>query len=196
MFEPVDLNEHIAQLKRDLNGLQAHAETLRVLASTVLAALCRGNKLLTCGNGGSAAEAAHFAEELTGRFYRERPSLPALCLCADSALLTCIANDYSFEDVFARQIQSLGQPGDVLVGFTSSGNSENVIRAVNAARERGLITGLFSGRDGGSAKGLADYEIIVKSKNPSSMRIQECHQLLMHVLCEMVEAGYLAGRSA
>src|SRR5580704_9650785 len=173
----VDLMEHIAELRHDLAGLDEHAPALEGLASAVLNAIRDGKKLLTCGNGGSAAEAAHLAEELTGRFYRERPSLPGICLATDGSLLTCIGNDYGFDDIFARQVQSIGQPGDVLVGFTTSGNSENVIRAMRAARERGLITALFSGKTGGRSRGMADYEMIVQSANPSSMRVQECHQL-------------------
>ncbi|MBV9849339.1 MAG: SIS domain-containing protein [Armatimonadetes bacterium] len=185
------LAEHIAELKRDLDGLLAHEATLNALADAVLHCFGSGGKLLTCGNGGSAAEAAHLAEEFTGRFYRERQSLPGLCLSIDGTALTCIANDYGFDDVFARQVQSLGQPGDVLIAFTTSGNSENVVRALRAGRDRGLVTAVFSGKTGGRAKGLADWEIIVRSDNPSSMRVQECHQFLLHVLCERVERAIL-----
>lgn len=185
------LSEHIAELQRDLDGLCAHEETLTGLSNAVLTAFRNGHKLLTCGNGGSAAEAAHLAEEFTGRFYRERQSLPGMCLAIDGTLLTCIGNDYGFDEIFARQVQSLGQPGDVLVAFTTSGNSENVVRALRAGRERGLVTGLFSGKGGGRARGLADYEIVVASENPSSMRVQECHQLMLHALCEHVERGWL-----
>jgi D-sedoheptulose 7-phosphate isomerase len=191
MSTKVDLMDHVAQLRQDLEGLQVHASTLQSIADEVLKAIRVGKKMLTCGNGGSAAEAAHLAEELTGRFYRERASLPGMCLSIDGTLLTCIGNDYGFDDLFARQVQSLGQPGDVLVGFTTSGNSENVIRAIHAGKERGLITVLFSGKTGGRSKGLSHYEVVVQSVNPSSMRIQECHQLLMHVLCEMIEVEYL-----
>jgi D-sedoheptulose 7-phosphate isomerase len=183
--------EHISQLKQDLDNLNVHAKTLQNLSDAILTSIKNGGKLLTCGNGGSSAEAAHFAEELTGRFYRERASLPGICLSIDGTLLTCIGNDYGFDEVFARQVTSLGQPGDVLVGFTSSGNSETVIRGLKAGKERGLITGLFSGKGGGRAKGLADYEIIVNSVNPSSARVQECHQFLMHVSCEMIETVFL-----
>lgn len=183
--------EHVRQLQQDLEGLSAHAATLTGLSEAILNSIRNGGKLLTCGNGGSSAEAAHFAEELTGRFYRERQSLPGMCLSIDGTLLTCIGNDYGYDEVFARQVTSLGNPGDVLVGFTSSGNSETVIRAIKAGKERGLITGIFSGKDGGRSKGLADYEIIVKSVSPSSMRIQECHQILMHVACEIIETGFL-----
>ena len=187
----VDLSDHISQLKQDLDNLNVHASTLQGLSDAILNSIENGGKLLTCGNGGSSAEAAHFAEELTGRFYRERQSLPGICLSIDGTLLTCIGNDYGFDEVFARQVTSLGRPGDVLVGFTSSGNSETVIRALKVAKEYGLITGLFSGKGGGRAKGLADYEIIVNSVNPSSARVQECHGFLMHVACEMIETAFM-----
>jgi D-sedoheptulose 7-phosphate isomerase len=182
---------HVDELKQDLDGLRAHGATLQGIADEILRAIRSGNKLLTCGNGGSSAEAAHLAEELTGRFYRERPSLPGMCLSIDGTLLTCIGNDYGFDEIFARQVRSLGQPGDVLVGYTTSGNSENVLRAIKAGKERGLVTALFSGKTGGRSRGVADYEIVVQSVNPSSMRIQECHQIMMHVLCEMIEVAFL-----
>ncbi len=185
------LTQHIAELQKDLQALAVHEDTLNALSDAVLESFNTGGKLLTCGNGGSAAEAAHLAEEFTGRFYRERKSLPGMCLSIDGTLLTCIGNDYGFEEIFARQVQSLGQPGDVLIGFTTSGNSENVVRALRAAKERGLVTGLFSGKTGGKSKGLADFEICVQSVNPGAMRIQECHQLLLHVLCERVEVTLL-----
>lgn len=185
------LTQHIDELQRDLHGLAAHEDTLRALADAVLHTFQNGGKLLTCGNGGSAAEAAHLAEEFTGRFYRERKSLPGLCLSIDGTLLTCIGNDYGFDEVFARQVHSFGTPGDVLVVFTTSGNSENVARALKAAKARGLVTGAFLGRTGGQCRGLADYEIIVESVSPSSMRVQECHQLMLHALCEHVEVTLL-----
>lgn len=185
------LSEHIAQLKQDLDTLASHEATLTALSEALIRAFGSGHKLLTCGNGGSAAEAAHLAEEFTGRFYRERQSLPGLCLSIDGTLLTCIGNDYGFEEIFARQVHSLGQAGDVFVGFTTSGNSENVLRALYAAKAQGLVTALFSGKGGGRSRGIADYEIVVQSVNPSSARVQECHQLLLHVLCEQVECAVL-----
>src|SRR3569833_2738025 len=184
MAKKVDLMQHVAELQQDLAGLVEHGETLQALANEVLKAFRSGKKLLTCGNGGSSCEAAHLAEEFTGRFYRERESLPGICLAIDGTLLTCIGNDYGFDEIFSRQVMSIGQPGDVLVGFTTSGNSENVLRAIKVGKERGLVSALFSGKTGGKCKGLPDYEFIVKSVNPSSARIQECHQIMMHVLCE------------
>ena len=186
------LINHIRELQQDLEGLLEHEPTLAGLASAIVNAFQSGHKLLTCGNGGSSAEAAHLAEEFTGRFYRERQSLPGICLSIDGTLLTCIGNDYGFDNVFSRQIQSLGQPGDVLVAFTSSGNSENVVQALTEARKSGITTGLFSGKSGGKCVGLADYEIRVQSRNPASMRVQECHQFLLHVLCDRVERTILA----
>lgn len=185
------LTHHVEELRQDLVGLLDHEETLNALSEAVLSAFNTGRKLLTCGNGGSAAEAAHLAEEFTGRFYRERKSLPGLCLSIDGTLLTCIGNDYGFDEIFARQISSLGMPGDVLIAFTSSGNSENIRRALVAAKEREVITGLFTGKSGGKCKGLADYEICVQSVNPSAMHIQECHQVMLHTLCEYVEVKLL-----
>ena len=185
------LRQHIEELQKDLQTLAVHEETLNALADAVLKAFNSGGKLLTCGNGGSAAEAAHLAEEFTGRFYRERKSLPGICLSIDGTLLTCIGNDYGFDEIFARQVSSFGQSGDVLIAFTSSGNSENILRALHAAKERSLVTGLFSGKTGGKCRGLAEFEICVQSVNPSAMRIQECHQLLLHALCERVEVTLL-----
>ncbi len=185
------LTQHIEELQGDLQRLAVHEGTLAGLSDAVLHAFGNNGKLLTCGNGGSAAEAAHLAEEFTGRFYRERPSLPGLCLSIDGTLLTCIGNDYGFDEVFARQVRSLGMPGDVLIAFSSSGNSENVVRALDAAKERGLITGAFLGKTGGRCRGRADFEIIVESVNPSAMRVQECHQVLLHALCEHVETKLL-----
>jgi len=185
------LTQHIEELCLDLQALASHEATLNALSDAVLRAFNTGGKLLTCGNGGSAAEAAHLAEEFTGRFYRERRSLPGLCLSVDGTLLTCIGNDYGFDEVFARQVHSLGMPGDVLVVFTTSGNSENVARALRAAKDRGLTTGAFLGKTGGKCKGLADHEMVVQSVNPSAMRIQECHQVMLHALCERVEVTLL-----
>lgn len=185
------LTQHIQELEQDLVHLRSHEDVLNALSEAVLKAFQAGGKLLTCGNGGSAAEAAHLAEEFTGRFYRERKSLPGLCLSIDGTLLTCIANDYGFEEIFARQVRSIGSPGDILIVFTTSGNSENVLRALTAAKERGLVTGLFNGKTGGRCSGLADYELCVQSVNPSAMRIQECHQVLLHALCESVEVMLL-----
>jgi phosphoheptose isomerase len=143
------------------------------------------NKLLVCGNGGSAADASHFATEMVVRFTKERRAYPAICLTGDGALLTAAGNDYGFDEIFARQVAAFGVPGDVLICFTTSGKSKNVRRALEEAKARKLKTIAFLGRDGGSTIGLADVDLLVEGD--STARIQEAHQLLLHVLCEIVE---------
>ena len=145
-----------------------------------------GKKLLVCGNGGSAADASHFATELVVRFANDRTALPAICLASDSGILTAAANDYGFDEIFARQVAAFAQPGDVLICLTTSGKSKNLIRALEEAKARSLKTIAFLGRDGGSTIGIADLDLLVKSD--STARVQEAHQLLLHVLCEIIDA--------
>jgi D-sedoheptulose 7-phosphate isomerase len=142
-------------------------------------------KILIAGNGGSAADAIHFAEELVVRYQKNRRALAALALC-DSAVVTCAANDLGYEHVFARQVEAYGNPGDIFIAMTTSGNSVNLLNAIHAARQQKLTTVSFLGRDGGQAKGLCDIEIIVPS--PVTARIQEAHKIIYHSLCEWVEA--------
>jgi len=145
-----------------------------------------GNKLLVCGNGGSAADAAHFATELVVRFAKDRPAQPAICLASDGGLLTAAANDYGFNEIFARQVAAFGQPEDVLICLTTSGKSKNVERALEEAKARKLKTIALLCRDGGSTLGIAHVDLLVKSD--STARIQEAHQVLLHVLCEIIES--------
>jgi D-sedoheptulose 7-phosphate isomerase len=145
-----------------------------------------GNKLLVCGNGGSAADASHFATEFVVRFMKDRPAYPAICLAGDGGLLTAAGNDYGFDEIFARQVEAFGLPGDVLICLTTSGKSKNVERALQEAKTRKLKTIAFLGRDGGSTLGMADVDLLVRGD--STARIQEAHQLLLHVLCETVES--------
>jgi phosphoheptose isomerase len=144
-----------------------------------------GNKLLVCGNGGSAADASHFATEFVVRFTKDRPAYPAICLASDGGLLTAAGNDYGFDEVFARQVAAFGVPGDVLICLTTSGKSKNVERALQEAKARKLKTITFLGRDGGSILGMAHVDLLVRSD--TTARIQEAHQLLLHVLCEISE---------
>jgi D-sedoheptulose 7-phosphate isomerase len=166
-------------------SLSALEPQILVAARLCTEALASGRKLLICGNGGSAAEAQHLAGELMGRYKMERRPLPALALTADSVLLTCVGNDYCYEEVFARQLRALGQPGDVLIVFTTSGNSPNVLRALEAARQIRLPSISFLGKDGGKAKGLSDCALIVR--HPETARAQEAHQFLMHALMDLIE---------
>jgi len=163
-------------------------------AETVGQCLVSGGKLLVCGNGGSAADAADFATEFTCRFISDRRPYPALNLAAGGSLLTAIGNDYGYEEVFARQIRAFGQKGDVLVAITTSGNSTNILSAIAAANIAGLSTIALLGRDGGRARGLAQIELIVPSM--ITARVQEAHKFLLHVLCEIVETRWLVTKPA
>ena len=153
--------------------------------STAAQCLQQGGKLMFCGNGGSAADSQHLAAELTGRFINDRRPLAAMALSTDSSALTCIGNDYSFDEVFARQVAGLGQSKDMLIGISTSGNSRNVIRAVQEANLLGMRTLGLLGRDGGELLRICDHSIVV----PSSVtaRIQECHILIGHTLCGLIE---------
>lgn len=156
-------------------------------ADAVLASLKLGGRLLLCGNGGSAADSAHIATEFTCRFMGDRRPYPAIALTADGGLLTAIGNDYSFQDIFSRQVRAHGKRGDVLIALTSSGMSRNVLSAIEEARRIGLKTIVFLGKGGGFTKGAADIEILVPGT--VTARIQEAHKFLLHVLCELVEPG-------
>jgi len=155
-------------------------------ADLIEESLRAGNKLLVCGNGGSAADASHFATEFVVRFTKDRPAYPAICLSGDGGLLTAAGNDYGFDEVFARQVAAFGLQGDVLICLTTSGKSRNVERALEQAKAHKLKTIAFLGRDGGSTIGMADVDLLVRSE--STARIQEAHQLLLHVLCETIES--------
>ena len=155
-------------------------------AQLIADALMAGKKVLAAGNGGSAADALHLCEELVGRYKNNRRALAAISLTADGTALTCIGNDFGFDQIFARQIEALGASGDVLVIFTSSGNSANLLLAIEAARARGMKTVALSGRGGGKLKGLADVDWIVPSM--IGARVQELHSWALHVILEVVEA--------
>ena len=150
--------------------------------------LKRGCRVLVCGNGGSAADAQHFAAELSGRFVKERRALAGIALTTDTSALTAISNDYGFDRVFARQVEALGRPGDILVGISTSGNSPNVILAVEAARQLGIRTLGLLGRDGGKLRLLVDDALVVPS--PITARIQEVHQMVYHFWCEAIERHF------
>lgn len=180
------LKDSIAELQAVLAASVALEDAVAAAGSAIVQSLKHGGKLLTCGNGGSAADAMHLAEELVGRYHLERRALAAICLNADPTAITCICNDYGYENVFSRGIEALGKPGDVLVGFTTSGNSVNVIRAFEAARKLGVITVLLAGKNGGKSRGTCDHEIIVPSSNTA--RIQEVHTLVLHQWLEAIDA--------
>ena len=166
-------------------SLSALEEPLQRAAKLIEECFATGHKLLVCGNGGSAADAADFSTEFTCRFMHDRRPYPALNLAQGGSLTSAIGNDYGFEEIFARQVTAFGERGDVLVAITTSGNSRNIVRAVEEARGLGLTSLTLLGRDGGSTKGMADIELVVPGD--STARIQEAHKFLLHVLCEIAE---------
>jgi D-sedoheptulose 7-phosphate isomerase len=175
------LAEHV-ELASGLTGVLPQAEEVGAL---LVATYEQGGRLFTCGNGGSAADAQHLAAELVGRYSLDRRPLAATALSVDPSVLTCIGNDFSFDDVFARQVRALVRAGDVLIGFTTSGRSGNVVRALAAAREQRATTVLFTGGDGGDALEHADHALVVPST--TTARIQEMHLLLLHLVIEQVD---------
>ncbi|MCC8408160.1 SIS domain-containing protein [Mucilaginibacter sp. UR6-1] len=160
-------------------------ECIDTAAQTIKRSILNGGKLITCGNGGSAADALHLAEELVGRYKAERRSLPAICLNADVTAITCIGNDYGFDEIYARQLEGLGKLGDVLVGFSTSGNSPNIIKAFEQAASQGITTIFLGGKDGGAIKDMCDIELIVPSN--TTARIQEVHTLILHQWLEELD---------
>lgn len=165
------------------------ARTLERAALAIAERLRAGGMVLACGNGGSAADAMHFCEELTGRYRADRPAIPAIA-CVDPGHLTCAANDYGYEFVFSRWVEALGRRGDVLVVLSTSGNSRNVLRAVDRARERGLLTVALLGKGGGVLRGLCDHEIVAPGETAD--RIQELHMLALHTIVGGVERALFA----
>jgi D-sedoheptulose 7-phosphate isomerase len=189
----MDLTAHLKQhFDEGIELRRRMAETMPAAiagAGTALAAALKGGrKALACGNGGSAADSQHFAAEIVGRFERERPGMPAIALTVDTSALTAIANDYDFDRVFSRQVEALGQPGDVLLGISTSGNSKNVIEAIKAAHAKGMVVIALTGRDGGAmAKMLRPADHHLNVAHPRTMRVQEVHLLAIHCLCEVVD---------
>lgn len=175
-------------------ALEQLSEAIEFAAQRIVHALLNDKKVLTCGNGGSAGDAQHFSSEMLNRFERERPGLPAIALTTDSSTITSIANDYHFDDVFSKQVRALGQPGDILVIYTSSGNSGNVVKAASAAHDKDIVVIALTGKDGGVLSDIlneADLEIRVPSQ--STARIQEVHLLITHCLCDLIDQQLFGG---
>jgi D-sedoheptulose 7-phosphate isomerase len=188
--------DHVTHLKQHfMEGVELRtrmAETMPAeiarAAEALAQALKSGRKVLSCGNGGSAADSQHFAAEMVGRFERERPGLPGIALTTDTSALTAIGNDYGFDRVFSRQVEALGQPGDFLLGISTSGNSKNVVEAIKAAQAKGLVVIALTGRDGGAmGKMLRPQDFHLNVAHPRTMRVQEIHLLAIHCLCEVVD---------
>jgi D-sedoheptulose 7-phosphate isomerase len=162
-------------------------ETVEKVAEAIITCYQNGGKVLFCGNGGSAADAQHLAAELSGRFYFDRPPLEAEALHVNSSYVTAVANDYSYNDIYSRYVNGVGKPGDVIIGFSTSGNSENIVRALKVARDKKMITVGMTGAMGGKLRELSDFLLNVPSLD--TPRIQESHIMLGHIFCEMVEEG-------
>lgn len=160
-------------------------QTVQQIADAVVTCYKKGGKVLFCGNGGSAADAQHLAAELSGRFYFDRPPLEAEALHVNSSYVTAVANDYSYNDIYSRYVNGVGKPGDVIIGFSTSGNSENIVRALKVAREKKMVTVGMTGKTGGKMKELSDFLLNVPSID--TPRIQESHIMLGHIFCEIVE---------
>jgi len=187
------IRDHFAEsIATKQTSAEALAESIAAGGRIMSDALLADGKILSCGNGGSAADSQHFSSELLNRFEMERPGLPAMALTTDSSTLTSISNDYSYEEIFSKQVRALGKPQDVLLGISTSGNSENVIRAINAAHERGMKVVALSGRDGGRMADMfeeGDVEIRVPATRTA--RIQEVHLLVIHCLCDLIDTTLL-----
>lgn len=162
-------------------------------AHALISSLRSGRKILVCGNGGSAADAQHFAAELTGRFETERKALPAMALTTDTSAITAIGNDFGFDNIFSRQVEALGFEGDCLIAISTSGHSKNVIRAVTAAKAKGLKCIGLLGRDGGELKAMCDVSVVIG--HPQTARIQECHLLIEHIWCSMLDQAFTSNSS-
>lgn len=179
-----------------LAALEVLAAPIAAAIDTIFAAFANGGKVLICGNGGSAADAQHLAAELIGRFEQERPALPAIALTTDSSVLTAIGNDYSFAQIFARQVSGLGQPGDILIAISTSGNSENVLAAIESAHEREMLVIALTGKGGGRIKdALHETDLHICAPSERTARIQEVHSLTVHCLCDGIDAMLLGDRS-
>lgn len=189
----MDLAAHLRQhFDEGIELRQRMAETLPAqiarAGEALAAALKAGRKALACGNGGSAADSQHFAAEIVGRFERERPGMPAIALTVDTSAITAIANDYDFDRVFSKQVEALGQAGDVLLAISTSGNSKNVMEAVKAAHAKAMVVIALTGRDGGAmGRMLRDGDFHLNVAHARTMRVQEIHLLVVHCLCEVVD---------
>jgi phosphoheptose isomerase len=188
------LKANIAASTATLNALIDLAQPLEKAAALISNCLLSGHKLLTCGNGGSASDASHLATEFVARFHADRHPFPALCLTDSGSTLTAICNDYTFEQVFARQVRAFAQTGDVLIAITTSGKSRNVSLALQAAAEIGVQSIAFLGKGGGFTRGLASVELLIPSD--VTTRVQEAHLLLYHCLCEIVDQALVGAKPA
>lgn len=175
-------------IQTKIDAADALPESIARATDSIINALINGNKILCCGNGGSAGDAMHFSSEMLNRFERERPSLPAIALTTDMNTITAIANDYDYDQVYAKQVKALGQAGDILLAISTSGNSSNIVEAIKAALSRDMLIIAMTGRDGGEMAGLLSVnDVEIRVPSPSTARIQEVHLLVIHSLCDLID---------
>jgi D-sedoheptulose 7-phosphate isomerase len=184
----IDIAKSIDENIAAMRAFHSQANNITLAGTAICRAFSEGNKLLICGNGGSAADCQHIAAELVGRYKRERKGLPAIALTTDSSILTAWSNDYNYETVFARQIESLGKEGDILLALSTSGNSPNVLQAVFQAKQQGMSVISLTGKGGGQLKEVSDIAIVAPTDDTA--RIQECHQLAYHILCDIIDTEF------
>lgn len=177
----LEIQEHI----KITSELDKYTHSINLIVEEILKCFKNKGKVMVCGNGGSAADAQHFSSEIVGRYESDRKGFPAISLSTDSSALTAISNDYGFHEVFSRQIESLGQEKDILVVFSSSGNSENIINAIKMAKQLGIFTFGFLGKDGGESSKILNAKITIRSRR--TCRVQEMHSLLIHIICQILE---------
>ena len=180
------INEQIEKLESIKNN--DFCEKIEKISNVIINALKNNKKIMIAGNGGSASDAQHFAGEIVGRFLIERKGLAAIALNTDTSVITCIANDYSYDDIFSRQIEGIGQEGDVFIGISTSGNSKNIIKAIEMCKQNNIETISFIGKDGGELKKLSDNYLLIPYK--STARVQEHHIMAIHLICEFVEREF------
>lgn len=178
------------ETKQQILQSETLIKTTQDCVDVIVTAFKKGNKVLFCGNGGSAADAQHLAAEFSGRFYKDREALPAEALHCNTSYMTAVANDYSYDVIYSRLIQGIGIKGDVLIGLSTSGNSKNIVAAFEVAKQKGMVTIGFTGSHGGAMKALSDYLLNVPSND--TPRIQESHIMLGHIICELVEEKYFS----
>ena len=191
------VREHFAEsIATKQDAVDVISESIAAAGQVMSQCLLDDGKILSCGNGGSAGDAQHFSSELLNRFEMERPGLPAVALTTDTSTLTSISNDYAYEEIFSKQVRALGKPQDVLLGISTSGNSENVCRAITAAHERGMKVVALSGRDGGRMAGMfAEGDVEIRVPATRTARIQEVHLVIIHALCDLIDTTLLGESS-
>ncbi len=195
-MDPVTrVREHFAEsIATKENAVGVISDSIAAAGDLMARSLLDDGKILSCGNGGSAADSQHFSSELLNRFEMERPGLPAMALTTDSSTLTSISNDYAYDEIFSKQVRALGKAQDVLLGISTSGNSENVIRAISAAHERGMKVVALTGRDGGRMADLcAPNDVEIRVPATRTARIQEVHLVVIHCLCDLIDTALLGG---